>query len=81
MLAQELIRQSNQIVQASSSLKCCRRSNHRGNNKHHVDGNIARTHAKNEHKDKNTYHAVDTHSDTADSGTDENHRQHNDELQ
>ena len=37
-------------------------------------------HAEDEHKDKDTYHTVDTQSDTTDSGTDEDQCEDDEQL-
>ena len=80
VLTQELRCQVHHIFQASRGLQSCSGSNHRCNDEHHVNGDAAWSHAKDENQDKHTHHAVDTQSDATYSGADEYQRENDYQL-
>ena len=81
VLTQELGCQTNQVVKTSGCLQRCRCSYYRGNNQHNIDGYLAWMHAEDKHQYEHTHHSVDTQSDTAYPGTNEDKGQYDKQLE
>ena len=76
MLAQELGRQTYEIVQTASCLQCSGSRDDRHDDEHHVDRQIAGLQSEDEHKYEHAYHPVDTESDAAYASTFEDKSQY-----
>ena len=67
--------QTDEVVEASGCLQCSRGRDDRRDDKHHIDGYLARMHPEDKYQDEHAYHAVDAQSDASDPGTDKDQDQ------
>ena len=80
MLAQEFGCQTYKIVKSASRLQCRGSRNHRHDDEHHVDGQMAGLESEDEDENEDTHHAVDAESDAAYAGTFEDKSQYDGKL-
>ena len=79
--AKDLRRYLHHVVQSSGSLQCRGGGDDGHDDEHHVNRNDTGFEPEAEDEDEHAYHAVDTEADRAHFRADEDHRQHDEQLQ